>query len=176
MADIAAVMALLQERLGGLLEGDGPITPLPNADIMVRVARGGLPAAARILKDELGFTTLMNHLGVDYGDRLAVIYNLFSPLHGAKATLKAVLDRAEAAAPTLVTVFPGAAWFERESYDLLGITFVGHGNLKRLLLPDDWEGHPLRKDYVFPTSYGGVDMRRADPLAPNAAPGDPHRG
>lgn len=167
--EIPATMALLHERLGPLLEGEDAIAPLPNADIMVRVSAAGLVAAAAILKEDLGFTTLMNHLGVDYGDSMAVIYNLHAPRLARKVTLKVRLDRSAPGVPTLGTVFPGSGWFERESFDLLGIVFYGHRNLRRLLLPEDWVGHPLRKDYVFPERYGGIDMRRPDPLAPSGA-------
>ena len=166
MTDIPATMALLRERLGPLLEGGEAVTPLPNADIMVRVSPQGLVAVASILKTDLGFTTLMNHLGVDYGDRMAVMYNLFAPLSGRKVTLQVLLDRAAPGVPSLEPVFRGIGWFERETYDLLGIVFHGHLNLRRLLLPGDWVGHPLRKDYVFPERYGGIDLRRPDPLAP----------
>jgi len=60
--------------------------------------------------------------------------------------------------PSVATVWPAAAWQEREAYDLVGVRFVGHPDLRRLLLPDDWEGHPLQKDYSFPESYHGVSL------------------
>ena len=61
--------------------------------------------------------------------------------------------------PSVTDVWPAADWHERETYDLVGVQFVGHPNLKRILLSDDWEGHPLRKDYVFPLEYHGIRGR-----------------
>ena len=65
---------------------------------------------------------------------------------------------------TLVPVWEGANWFERESYDLTGIIYTGHHDLRRIMLPDDWIGHPLRKDYVEEPDYHGIGTTRASPL------------
>jgi len=104
----------------------------------------------------------MNQLGADYGDRMAVIYNLYSPALKEKITVKVYLDREQPEIASLERAFPGIGWYERETYDMLGIRFSGHSNLKRLLLPEDWTGYPLRKDYVYPTNYNGIDTPRED--------------
>lgn len=149
------------------------IEEMKNNDLMITVVKDRLLAAMTALKAEeaLGFTMLMNHLGADYGDRMAVIYNIYSPLLGQKATVKAFLDRAHPEVESLMPLFRGIDWFERETYDLLGIRFSGHANLKRLLLPEDWEGHPLRKDYAYPGSYNGITTARPDLLDETDAEG-----
>ncbi len=155
----------LIELLRNLLPATGvSFGDMKNNDLMVAVEAASLRDAAAVLKNDaaLQFSTLMNHLGADYGDRLAVIYNLYSPLLRRKITLKAFVDREKPEVESLEPLFPGIGWFERETFDMLGIRFAGHLNLKRLLLPDDWEGFPLRKDYVYPAEYQSIETARAD--------------
>jgi NADH-quinone oxidoreductase subunit C len=78
--------------------------------------------------------------------RFDLVYHLVSPHRRARVRLKVGIN-AQEAIETLSTLFPGAGWPEREVYDLFGIVFDGHTDLRRLMMPDDWEGHPLRKDY-----------------------------
>jgi NADH:ubiquinone oxidoreductase subunit C len=79
--------------------------------------------------------------------RIEVVYNLFSYRTKEHLSLKVRLGRDAPEVPTATGVFPGADWLEREVWDLFGVRFAGHPNLKRLLLPEGWVGHPLRKDY-----------------------------
>jgi NADH-quinone oxidoreductase subunit C len=147
-----------------------------NNDLLVVVNPDRLPAVMGTLKNdpELCFTTLMNHLGADYKDKMAVIYNLYSPLLRGKVTVKAFLDHDKPEVPSLERLFRGISWFERETYDLLGIRFIGHSNLKRLLLPEDWEGFPLKKDYVYPAEYNGLSTARVDLMDETSDNGGPH--
>jgi NADH-quinone oxidoreductase subunit C len=167
----ATLSELLRQRL---TDAALSVEEMKNDDTLVVVDKDSLVSVAELLKNDrdLGFTTLMNHLGVDYRDRMAVIYNLYSARLRKKVTIKAYLDRGKPEAPTLEPLFPGVSWYERETYDLFGIRFIGHGNLKRLLLPEDWEGFPLRKDYVYPGSYNGLETKRADLLDETGAAGD----
>ncbi|MCP4144387.1 MAG: NADH-quinone oxidoreductase subunit C [bacterium] len=105
----------------------------------------------------------------EQSDRVAegdfgVLYSLYSYKHGHKFTLTVRVTRQEASVPTVGSVWPTANWHEREAYDLVGINFAGHPNLCRILLDDEWEGHPLRKDYVMPGTWLGVPMN-GQPLA-----------
>lgn len=122
-----------------------------------RVAEIGL-----FLRDdpELDFKSLMCLSGVDYGDRLGVAYHLHSLTHRHRICIKVDLPREPGAArlPSVVGVWPAADWHEREAYDLVGMTFEGHPDLRRILLPDDWEGHPLRKDYQFPRQWHEIPI------------------
>jgi NADH-quinone oxidoreductase subunit C len=99
----------------------------------------------------------MEHLellgGVDYKDRIEVIYVLYSLKHHHRFTLKCLLPRENPVIHTVETVWAVANWHEREAYDMFGIIFLEHSDLRRILCPDDWEGHPLRKDYKYPKSY-----------------------
>lgn len=115
--------------------------------------------ACSFLRDDpdLSYEWLMCLSGVDYPpDTIAVVYNLHSQTHGRKLTLKALLDRNDPRVASVESVWRMADWHERECYDMLGVVFEGHPDLRRILLPFDWEGHPLRKDYVYPESYRGV--------------------
>ena len=100
--------------------------------------------------------------GVDYKDRLELVYHLISYRRKHELVLKVSLDRANPRVQTVESVWKTANWHERECFDLLGITFAGHPDLRRLLLPDDWVGHPLRKDYEPPTQYHGISHSRPD--------------
>ncbi|MSO52492.1 MAG: NADH-quinone oxidoreductase subunit C [Acidobacterium sp.] len=78
--------------------------------------------------------------------RFDLVYHLVSPHRRARVRLKVRVNQ-DVEVPTLTALFPGAGWPERELYDLFGIVFTGHADLRRLMMPDDWDGHPLRKDY-----------------------------
>ncbi|MED1662476.1 NADH-quinone oxidoreductase subunit C [Brevibacillus laterosporus] len=104
---------------------------------------------ALFLKQEPGlqFDYLSNLHGVDYEDRMEVYYHLYSYAHHQSLAIKVKTTREASSVASVVDVWPGADWNERETYDLLGIHFVGHPNLVRIMMPDEWVGHPLRKDY-----------------------------
>ena len=113
---------------------------------------------------DLACDFLQSITGVDTGETLTCVYHLFS--YGKKHTLvlKAAVPRDAAVLPSSVYVWPSANWYERETYDLFGVTFTGHPDLRRLLLPEDWEGHPGRKDYVQGPEYNGIPTSRENPL------------
>ncbi len=106
---------------------------------------------------EMRYEWLMCLSGVDYPpETIAVVYHLHSQTHGRKLILKVLLNRQEPRVPTVETVWKMANWHERECFDMFGVIFEGHPDLRRILLPFDWDGHPLRKDYVYPETYRGV--------------------
>lgn len=99
---------------------------------------------------EMAFTYLSDVTGVDrfpVEPRFELNYHLLSIPKRTAVRLRVRLPGSEPVIDSVVTVWPTANWHEREIFDLLGVRFEGHPNLKRMLLPDDWEGHPLRKDY-----------------------------
>ncbi|MCG2735967.1 MAG: NADH-quinone oxidoreductase subunit C [Candidatus Methanoperedenaceae archaeon] len=95
----------------------------------------------------MGFDHLSVITGVDYVDRVEVIYNFFSYKKKQNLALKVVLDHGAPAVDSVRSIWKVADWLERETYDLVGIKFNGHPDLRRILLPEGWIGHPLRKDY-----------------------------
>jgi NADH-quinone oxidoreductase subunit C len=105
------------------------------------------------------------------GDRVAegelgVAYHLYSHEHDHKFTVRLRFPRAQNVVPTVSHVWPTASWHEREAWDLVGIRFAGHPDLRRILLSEDWVGHPLRKDYQMPDQWAGVTLR-GQPYADN---------
>lgn len=92
---------------------------------------------------------------------LACVYFLHSLPLRHKLTIKVFARRDGGSVPSVAGVWGVAGYFEREIYDLLGITFAGHPDLRRIMCPDDWDGHPLRKDYAYPVVYHGVELKRA---------------
>ncbi len=104
-----------------------------------------LKVAAKV--KEMGFNHLSVVTGIDYVDRFEVIYNFFSYGKKENLVLKIVLDHESPEVESLTSLWKGADWLERETYDLVGVRFTGHPNLTRILLPEGWKGHPLRKDY-----------------------------
>ncbi|WP_026463429.1 NADH-quinone oxidoreductase subunit C [Adhaeribacter aquaticus] len=105
--------------------------------------------------------------GLDNGPEagtLEVIYNLYSIPYDHQLTLKVVTERLTPAGalpnvPTVAPIWKTADWHEREAYDLVGINFTGHPDLRRILCVDDWNGHPLRRDYEWPDYYHGIKVR-----------------
>ena len=152
-----AIHDLLQSRFGDdILElQEQGISP-PFAV----VSPGKLTEIARFLRDEpgLSFDSLMCLSGVDYKERFAVAYHLHSLKEGHRLGLKVFLPRENPSVPSVDAVWPAANFMERETYDLFGIVFEGSIDLRRILLPEDWEGHPLRKDYKYPEFYHGIKV------------------
>ena len=89
-------------------------------------------------------------------ERLESVYHFLSYQHDHEAVIKIKLDRENPRVASVMDLWPAADWHEREAYDLVGIVYEGHQDLRRILLPDDWEGHPLRKDYKQPEEYHGI--------------------
>jgi len=126
----------------------------------VVVAPAGINAIARFLRDDpaLSFDSLMCLSGVDYNEKFAVAYHLHSLKHRHAIGVKAFLPREAPSLPTVDDVWPAANFHEREAFDLYGIVFDGSKDLRRILLPEDWEGHPLRKDYKYPDFYQWIKV------------------
>ena len=127
---------------------------------------------------ELAFNYMECLTGVDWPDKgeLHVVLHLFSYSKKHRVVLKVPLPRDNPRMPTISGVWSAANWQERECYDLLGVTFEGHPDLRRIMLPDDWIGHPLRKDYKEQPDYQGIPTSRPNPLTllkPKAPPKEP---
>ena len=153
------IVAVLNRALPGVTYE----TPeAPDQPVLI-VPADGLVETIRALRDtpELNFSFLAEMTAVDWWPtepRFEVVYHFANigvadfPTKGMSGTarrlrVKVRLAGSETHMPTLVSLFPNANWYEREVYDLFGIVFDGHPDLRRILMPDDWEGHPARKDY-----------------------------
>ncbi|MFQ5851100.1 MAG: NADH-quinone oxidoreductase subunit C [Candidatus Binatia bacterium] len=124
-------------------------------------------AVSRYLRDEedLKFEILSDLTALDLPkeNKLQVVYHLYSYTLRHQIVLKVNLSREQPRVATLEQVWKAANWMEREVFDLFGIVFEGHSDLRRIMLPEDWSGHPLRKDYVEQEEYDGVSTQR-EPL------------
>ena len=133
-------------------------------DPAIFVDRASIVPVCQYLRDEPGleFNCLSNLSGVDYPKKPAiqVVYHLYSYPHRHVVVLKVDALRDDPTVPTIEGVWKGANWMEREVFDLLGVTFEGHTDMRRILMPEDWVGHPLRKDFVEPEDYHGIPTRR----------------
>jgi NADH-quinone oxidoreductase subunit C len=142
------VLQFIRERFPqGVLAADER-----HGDLSVTLTGEAYYAAAHLLRDtpEFAYTFLENLCGVDYlgrDPRFEVVTHLVSIKHLHRICLKVGAPEAKPEVPSLALLFPTANYQERETFDLLGIVFVGHPSLTRILLPDDWVGHPLRKDH-----------------------------
>ncbi|PSR27262.1 MAG: NADH-quinone oxidoreductase subunit C [Sulfobacillus thermosulfidooxidans] len=108
-----------------------------------------LLAVMQYLRDQAQYRICLDVLAVDYlpdRPRFELVYHLYNPWKHARIRVK-VRAGINEKVPSVTALWPGANWPEREAYDLFGIQFEGHPDLRRIYLPDDWDGHPLRKDY-----------------------------
>jgi len=151
--DGQAILARLRERLGaGVLE-----THAYRGDHTAVVARAALADGLAFCRDDaaLRFDMLVDVTAVDYlkfpgredGPRFDVVYHLYSVDHNHRLRLKVAVEQDDAWVPTAAGLWPIANWLEREVWDMFGIRFEGHPDLRRLLLYEEFVGHPLRKDY-----------------------------
>ena len=112
---------------------------------------------ARLAMDQLSDLTAVDPAVED--ENLWIIVQLLSFPHRHRLAIKAMLPKANAVLPTSVPVHRGAQWHEREAAEMFGITFEGHPDPRNILLPDDWVGFPMRKDYVYPEEYHGISCK-----------------
>jgi NADH-quinone oxidoreductase subunit C len=166
----------LKQKFGDLITGAN----LENVDPWIEVAPHGIVEVCTYLRDEpsLAFdycnsVTAVDYLHVDekkaakseWQPHLEVVYHLFSMQHKHSLVLKVILPRWSGEpgdlpeVDSVAGVWSTADWHERECFDLLGVRFTGHPNLRRILCPEDWVGHPLRKDYEMPLEYHGIRGR-----------------
>lgn len=131
------------EWVSGVVDALGEVT--------ITVPKALIVEVCRYLRDEHGFDMLADLCGVDRGPeedpRFEVNYHLFSTHHYNRLRLKILLSEDEPNAATVSDLWKTANWHERETYDLVGVVFEGHPDLRRILLPSDFDGHALRKDY-----------------------------
>ncbi|MBS4727382.1 NADH-quinone oxidoreductase subunit C [Mycobacterium sp. SM1] len=146
-----------------------------RGQLTVHVRREHLPQVARLLRDEPGlrFELCLGVSGVHYphetGRELHAVYPFKSITHNRRIRLEVSVPDSDPHIPSLFSVYPTNDWHERETYDFFGIIFDGHPSLTRIEMPDDWQGHPQRKDYPLggiPVEYKGAqvpppDQRRA---------------
>ncbi|MCW2538707.1 MAG: NADH-quinone oxidoreductase subunit [Frankiales bacterium] len=134
-----------------------------RGELTLHLRREHLFAVAKTLRDDasLRFELLSSVSGVDYlaregadGTRLHSVYHLTSMTYRRRIRLEVAVTDADPHVPSVTPIYPTADWQERETWDLFGIVYDGHPALTRILMPDDWEGHPQRKDYPL----GGVDV------------------
>ena len=172
-----AFLDRLKSRFGDKITGAN----LEAIDPWIEVSPNGLVELCEYLRDEpdLRFNMLNCITGVDYFEpdpkkaskapwqpHLELVYHLWSIPHKTSLVLKVMLSRWKndvegelPEVPTVSNVWRTADWHEREVYDLSGVNFVGHPNLRRILCPEDWVGYPLRKDYEQPLEYHGIRGR-----------------
>ena len=156
--DIKDIYNILKTAFG---EGIGePVTDKPVDPYMI-IDAVKINAVCLFLRDEERF--LFDYLnclsGVDYDkDNLAVVYHMSSFSLNHKLVIKVIVPKSDPKVPTVSDVWVAAEWHEREAYDLIGVIFENHPDLRRILLPEDWEGHPLRKDFKVPEFYNGMKV------------------
>jgi len=146
MADNHRAIAKLQEKFPGSVLDVKEF----RGEVTVTVRKEDIVAVCRFLKESFQYNLLTDLCGVDYlgkEPRFMVVYNLFSIPHKDRLRVKAPVSEADCVIDTVTGVWSTANWLEREAYDLMGIVFTGHPDLRRILMTDDWVGHPLRKDY-----------------------------
>lgn len=169
-----ALLDRLKKKFGDKITGANST----NLDPWIEVAPESLADVCLYLRDEkdLRFNYLNCISGVDYLEldpkkaakvdwqpHTEVVYHLWSLTHKHSLVLKVILPRWKGGVegelpevPSVAAIWPTADWHEREVYDLGGVRFVGHPALRRILCPEDWVGHPLRKDYEMPLEYHGI--------------------
>lgn len=162
--EAAGILARVREAFPDAVVADDAQARDPT----VQVAPRAVPEVLAFLRDDadLRFDFLMAVTGVDLlgvadPPVLRVVYHLFSYAHRHTLVVRADVPRDQPQVPSVSTLYPTATWHEREAFDLLGIRFEGHPDLRRILLPEEWQGHPLRKDWVEGETALGYSTRRS---------------
>ncbi len=143
-AKLQPAASALQERFEAeVQEFRGEVTVFVTSERVVEVLKA--------LRDEFAFEQLVDVTAVDYwpqeSPRFHMVYTLRSLAQTLVLRLRAPLYGNAPVAPSVEGIYPGANWYEREVFDMFGVKFSGHSDLRRIIMPHDWQGHPLRKDY-----------------------------
>jgi NADH-quinone oxidoreductase subunit C len=160
--DVQALADRLRERFPDVAAARGEVTVVVDPEEVV--------SALTFLRDDpdLTFTWLADLSATDWPDReprFWIAYHLFSMDQGHRVRVKAGLGPDEPHVASVTPVYPTANWLEREVFDMYGVSFDGHPDLRRILMPEDWDGHPLRKDYALGgtgTQYKGAFIPPVD--------------
>ncbi len=173
---------ILQRMKSSLREIDLQWVEDQSGDSYLVIPKENMRVMARFLKNDpqLAFDTLMclsgvHHLGEP--EQMEVVYHLYSVRHRHQIIIKVKVDRPLVfphyylRVRTVSDIWPAAEWMEREVYDMFGIHFEGHRDFRRLLLPPDWLGHPLQKDFREQDVYGGISTTRDEVSFPDSHEG-----
>ena len=156
--------AAIHQRLKARFEAGVGDCDLHAKDPCIFIEPSAIREVCGFLRDEpeLRFDSLSNQTGVDYKakGKIQVVYHLYSYPRRHSIVLKVDVPRDNPVLSSVEGIWKTANWLEREIYDLVGVSFEGHSDLRRLLMPEDWIGHPLRKDFVEPEEYHGINTRR----------------
>jgi NADH-quinone oxidoreductase subunit C len=155
----------IHNRLSKLFPSAGLVLEEIQPEPVCRIPREQLVEVSALLRDDpsLHFDCLMCLSAVEKGPELHTVYHLYSIRHHHRFTLRCIVAKEDAVMPSVSTIWPTAEWHEREAYDMMGIQFSGHPDHRRILCADDWEGHPLRKDYKSPESFHDIPLTNIFP-------------
>ncbi|HEY5352981.1 MAG TPA: NADH-quinone oxidoreductase subunit C [Streptosporangiaceae bacterium] len=169
--EVADALSTRLEADGGGFEEAVERVIVDRGELTLHVRREHLVAVARLLRDEpslafelCGGVSGVHYLG-DVGRELHAVYHLVSITHNRRLRLEVSVPDADPHVPSVVSVYPTCNWHERETWDFFGIVFDGHPALTRIEMPDDWKGHPQRKDYPLggiPVEYRGATVPPPD--------------
>jgi NADH-quinone oxidoreductase subunit C len=143
---------------------------IDRGELTLHIVPARILEVCKILRDDLSlrYELCSSVSGVDYLNddrRLHIVYHLTSMTYRRRVRLECAVTTQDPHLPSVTSVYPTADWHERETYDMFGVIFDGHPNLTRILMPDDWEGHPQRKDYPLggvPVEYKGAEIPPPD--------------
>jgi NADH-quinone oxidoreductase subunit C len=159
--EAAAIFSKLEKQFPGKVNDLKNDVPEP----FLFVEREAILEVCGFLRDDadLNFEVLSDQTAVDWPkeEKIQVVYHLYSYTRKHQVVLKVDLPRDNPKIATAENIWKVANWFEREIFDLFGVIFEGHSDLRRIMLPEDWVGHPLRKDYVEQEEYDGISTQRA---------------
>jgi len=161
----------LQEAINAITQRFEAQSSQFRGETTIIVKHNDIVGVCQLLRDELGFDLLEDQTVVDYwpvvSPRFHVIYQVYSYTDSLRICLRIPLDSNALVMPSIEGIYPNANWHEREIWDMFGVRFEGHSDLRRILMPHDWEGHPLRKDYplayeevMFSFNFEEIDGRK----------------
>jgi NADH-quinone oxidoreductase subunit C len=143
-----AVLEKVRSKFAGAIRSESA----DRGEAVIVVEPDQWMSVAKWLATEGGFAFLSDLCAVDWpgrDDRFEIVYNLTDIDNPARLRIKLPVSGEDPKVPSVTAIWPTANWHEREAYDMFGIIFDGHPDLRRILMPDEWEGHPLRKDYAM---------------------------